>query len=258
MASAKRHLISLGSWPAAEQAQEPDEPLALEDDRSAANPPRHQQVDFPTFGFDINIEIHRNFGQWNKVPPKHLVTILHLTDPLAFNQKVLKNICTKGQKVPPKDKLPEPLEFATNIDPGSELGDLRSIRELTTMARAKNQVLGKRAKELVVPADWQEVGIYKLSVDGGQPVLLKTGSPAPLDFPGVDLASPYTNMNFSESRATLKSTSDISFMKLCVLLHTNGLSQSAHEPAFKKARHLTDSSSDMAPTTPGRSTSSGS
>ena len=258
VASVKRHLMALGSWPAAEQAHEPDEPLALEDDRCPANPPRHQQVDFPTFGFDINIEIHRDFGQWSKVPPKHLVTILHLTDPLAFNQKVLKNTCTKGQEVPPKDKLLELLGFATNIDPGSELGDFRSIGELTTTVRAKSQILGKKAEELVVPANWQELGIYKLLVGGGQPVLLKTGSPAPLDLPGVDLASLYTNMDFSEPRATLNSTSEFYFMKLCVFLHTNGLSQSAHEPAFKKARHLTDSSSDMAPTTPARSTSSGS
>ena len=95
-------------------------------------------------------------------------------------------------------------------------------------------------------------------MEDGQPVLLKTGSPAPLYLPGVDLASLYINMNFSESRATLNSTSDLSFMKLCVLLHTNGLSQSAHEPSFKRSRVVTDSCSDTAPTTPGRSNSSGS
>ena len=165
VASAKRHLISLGSWPAAEQAHEPDEPLALEDDRRPANPPHHQQVDLPTFGFDINIEIHRNFGQRNKAPPKHLVTILHLTDPLAFNQKVLKNMCTKGQKVPPKDKLLELLEFATNIDPGSELGDLRSIGELTAMVRAKKPDPGQEGQGVGSPSEL--AGVRDLQALGG-------------------------------------------------------------------------------------------
>jgi hypothetical protein len=241
VSSVKRHLISLEKWPSLDIV---DTNIAQDDSLEAVEDAEKAdvQVDFATFDFDINMEVHRNFLTWNKMPPKHMVTILHLTDPLAFNQRVLRNMCSKGQKVPPKEKLLELLEFATNIDPGSDIGDLRSIGEIATIVRGKNLILGKRAKELVVPVDWQEYGVYQFRVEDGQPVLYKVGSPATLDLPGVDITCLYISMNYSESRATLNSTTDLTFMKLCVLLHANGLADSASEPSFKRQK-MSDSNS---------------
>jgi len=208
-------------------------------------PPAPAQVDFPTFDIDINIEIHRNFAQWSKIPPQALGQHPPLDRPCGLQHegiKVLRNLCSKDQKVPPREKLLELLEFITGMDPSNDIGESRTTGSLATLARARNASLGKRGKELVAPVDWQEVGVYRLSVQAGVVQILKFGIPAPVAIPSdLEPSSLYIKMNSSESRATLSSTMDLAMSRLRVLLHTNGLVMSQEEPAFKY-RKLSDSS----------------
>jgi len=144
------------------------------------------EIGFSTFDIDVTVEVHGDFAHWCKISPRNLVSILHMTDPVAFNTRILKNLCAKGQKDHRKTSCWSFLEFATNIDPNNEVGEQRSLAHLTKQVSAMNIKLGRNGRELVLPVCWARDGVYQVKMLDDTLRLYKFGSPAPLDLPATD------------------------------------------------------------------------
>lgn len=113
--------------------------------------------------------IHRNFSTWHLVPPAHLQAILEGIEPITCSGGNLRAFIKRGCRSAPRSVLLELLEFTVDVDPSSSVGEDRVVSSIIDKFRARNEYNGRRGRELRFPHNWQEVGIFELSI--AEPVL---------------------------------------------------------------------------------------
>lgn len=90
-------------------------------------------------------------------------------EPISLSLPNLKSIIVRGQREQSKNNLLDILEFTTNLERGFCVrGKLRQ-REcehdaFTEYVKSLNVQSGRRAKDLLLPPDWQTQGIYSWKV----------------------------------------------------------------------------------------------
>lgn len=171
------------------------------------------------------VSVHRNFATWSQVPPRHLERILSAVEPISLNVRMLKVLCSPGQRVVPRDKLLHLLEFATNIDPSSQIGDERDLDSLIAFACERSVTLNRRAQQLRLPVDWSSTGVWHILTEGGATYLEKFGERVALPprvLTGHGASSLFVEMNWAECRATLRSKVGPSLHEVCsILFHSS-------------------------------------
>lgn len=212
----KNHLTSLGYWI---------------DDLNAAKAEKTDTTESPgklrvkyetgTGDFDLTSDLHRNYNVWSSVPSRNLKVLLHELEPISLHEKMQKALCGPNQREPPREKLLELLEFACNVDPCTEVGSQRKLDDILATLKQRNSLLGRRAKEIRLPPDWQDIGIYKLQLAGDAVMLSGLGKLvklAPSMLNGAPFDSLFIEANYSQNRATLRSNIDLVLQHACATL----------------------------------------
>lgn len=83
---------------------------------------------------------------------------------VALGPFALRALVKRGQRDLNQRSLAEILEFATNIDPRSDLQHhaFSAIEELCAYIKTVYDDLGRRCRDLELPPNWPQVGVYRL------------------------------------------------------------------------------------------------
>ena len=157
----KRHLKSIGMWDDVIVKKEKRKGAAKSDcsasdsgevdaDRTAVDNLDSAPV------FDLTVRIHRNFGTWATVPPKHLQTILHMAEPVSLHARVLKCYCAPGQRVLPRQTALRFLEFIAGIDPSAPIPVDLLLQTIVEYVKERNERNGRRCRLTEHPVNWEK------------------------------------------------------------------------------------------------------
>lgn len=116
----------------------------------------------------------------------------------------------------------EILQFITNLDPSEDLGDDKNLVSLCKTAKAKNDQLGGRGKQMVLPVNWRAAGVYALQQSASGDILIRKGGVShqvpPTKVQGLDFQELFIELSYSEQRAYLTATSRPSMKEPCMML----------------------------------------
>ena len=201
---------------------------------------------------NLQVEIHRNYlSSWSSMPPKHLSALLGALEPVSLGQGNQKNMLTKGARVVSKKFLLEILELSCNIDPQAPVSqaEVKNLSEIFSMLEKQNERYGRRARDLVLPPNWDTQGVYRIQTFGER-LWLRRGVEDMVELlalqPGDAAEQYYLEFNFSEHRAIIKHRHRHEFQQHAVLLFKS--SSGVDKPPCKKARRRSPDSG-----TPSRS-----
>ena len=109
-----------------------------------------------------NMVLHRNYGQWQLIPPTYVKWLLSQLQPVAFSANNLKSLCRKGQRQPPIDLMVELFEADTGVDPKTDLPDDRRLGALLAFLcdLKANRGGPDRCGNLRLPAEWPSDGVW--------------------------------------------------------------------------------------------------
>lgn len=180
---------------------------------------------------ELQVEVHRNFKTWSKMPPAHVTTLLGVVQPMAFASPMLKALRKKGQREVSSSVLLEYLEMECGVDPGSDIGHRRFLYEIAEDLLKRSASMGKPCTSMKLPAMWDAGdGVYELNEDQGVVMLTLGTDTVPVDPKDLNNA-PFSDLrvetNYSMQRASIRSISDPSLRSPCVLLHVKGLAMQA-------------------------------
>ena len=222
----KTHMLALGLWPPelptkrgkndeVEEETSEDQKLKLEEEENALRRSlviQPEEVD--ACGFDLSVVVHRNFSTWADLPPKYIRMLLHVAEPIALHEQILKSQLKKGQKEVPKEVSLPIFEFVTRLPLCQKLGDRRCLRWLAAIVVSRNRQGGRPAKNLRLPVDWARHGWWRWGFKDGYFTLTRRGGakhvvPIRLVDPSVHKPENVKLLaNESESRAHLKDSND--------------------------------------------------
>jgi hypothetical protein len=194
--------------------EEEDEQIEVEDRRLAGL----------SHNVNLDVEMHRNFATWAQIPPSHLMTVLHMIEPVALNAKVLHIYCKGAQRVVPKEVCLQFIEFTCDVDPSSTIDGERTLGSMVELCTSLNNANGRRAQMFEHPVSWAKMGFYTLGKnDELKYVLNKIGGsfrllPSKLLSQIDDPALLYIDQNHSERRSSLRHRKDKLFNVSCYQL----------------------------------------
>lgn len=186
-------------------AEAPAVPAASAPSSEAASPPEQPADNRDTTDGTV---IHRNFNTWHLVPPAHLATILEGIEPITFSAGNMRAFIKRGCRAPPRPILLELLEFTVDVDPSSSVGEDRNIQSIINKFKLRNQLNDRRGRELQLPRNWRDVGIFDVSIfepvltirerRGGASIVVAGVAVQQGDEQGINIDN-----NYSKLRATL-------------------------------------------------------
>lgn len=110
--------------------------------------------------------INNNFIKVANMPLCHLRKWLTLMEPVAFADAQLNSVCKHGRREESRELLAQLFEFVTGIPPNKLLFDDRSAEDAVMKFEATlkqlNTKMGRRARDLALPATWPDDGYYIL------------------------------------------------------------------------------------------------
>ena len=88
-------------------------------------------------------------------------------EPATFSAADLRLLLKKGQREASRDELMKLIEFISN-DAAEDTVDItcRSENKLIAMLCEANVALGRRGRDMPLPADWSEWAVYTYEVKG--------------------------------------------------------------------------------------------
>ena len=162
----KKHLQLKGVWPSSCDIAEQPEEVEAKNAVDAELPKQATEDELSGFdwcGHDMTVVLHRNYGHWHKVPPRHVRAMLHIMEPISLHSRMIKLLCFHGQREAPREPMLQMLEFCTGIDTNEALPS-QHVGTLTLMCRNLNDQRGNRLRNFRVasPIDWnrKELGVY--------------------------------------------------------------------------------------------------
>lgn len=106
---------------------------------------------------------HRNYITFRLTPCVEIEYCLTAVEPSAFSARNLKYLVEPGKRSIAKEALGELIEFTTGWDLDFKFSSQDRAREKKAQLCARqNVLLGRRARDLVLPTCWSEHGVYSI------------------------------------------------------------------------------------------------
>ena len=144
-------------------------------------------------------------------------------EPRSLSSANLKQIKCRGKHTSTTKGLCQLVEFATGLAPDTELtGAYRYWPYLQALLVALNKQRGRRCADLFLPPDWEAEGLYALVFEAGVVYVMHRFTKQRVavlaqKIPPMDCTDAlYIVCNWSEVRATLKSSSDVGHPGCCL------------------------------------------
>lgn len=111
--------------------------------------------------------LDKNQSHYQKLNLVEVQWLLSKCEPAALSESNLKALMRRGQRLESLSKLLEILEFISNESPQSSItGDHRMLGNLLKHIDSKNLETGRRGRDLSLPPDWEQQGVYRLAIFG--------------------------------------------------------------------------------------------
>ena len=185
---------------------------------------------------------NKNFNKLDNMPLVHLRIWLKTMEPVACSDAQVKSLISRGSREESRTSLAELMEFMTDLDPSVPIfsGTVRDDIAMKTFSDhlvKVNESLGRRARDLPLPADWAKHGFYLIMFISGKAFLLNRFTnqiaPPPDDMdqgPGQHIQ---LEANFSENRACVRLAGSMEARLCKTIMQAAPLSL---EPAMKKIK----------------------
>ena len=168
--------------------------------------------------------------------------VLSLIEPISLGPLALRGCLEKGNREVTKSSLLELIEFSTGLDPSTALhGEFKHIPTLKAQLGVLNAQVGRRARDLQLPAQWGLHGVYLLDCsDPSEPMLIHQYAGWKSKIPKtsgdiIDASGLQTSHNYSESRAKLHfSDASLDFIYCSSVSPDSGGHTGLLTPPFKK------------------------
>ena len=173
---------------------------ALMNDSAALLSGSSNTEDFAHVPFDRN---HSTYGDLGSRMLEKLLTTL---EPQVCSKDNLNRIRDCGQRVIPKQKLLEILEFAVGVKRTDVIPmQLRTYALVSTHIAATYMTNGRRLATLQLPVDWQRAGVYTCTRDGNKVVISSLECPQKQAMVEVPLDKAlWVEHNYSACEAVLR------------------------------------------------------
>ena len=254
------YLMSIGLW------QGNGQPLAIEGDsgkevlstpvkakpaaKACAGKGHEEETAKDDMGSQkVPMQIHKNFSKMENMPLVHLRAWLTAMEPVALSEAQLKVLVKRGSCDASRHSLTELLEYTTNLDPSAPLfaegRDEETLSKFTEQLLQLNASMGRRARDLQLPANWSRDGFYHVKVIDGKAFLwhrLKDTYAPPTGFleQPANLQGVTVELNFSENRACIKTGSGPFDTMLCRAVMDGAPRAIDGQPPCKKGRRSPD------------------
>lgn len=94
-------------------------------------------------------------------------------EPQSLGRHSLRALVPENRREVQYSDMLELLEFMTDLDPATPItGDLRRTDELFNELQSRNLANNRRARELLLPPNWQEKGFYQIRDHNGDKLVL--------------------------------------------------------------------------------------
>lgn len=142
--------------------------------------------------------------------------ILEFCEPGTLSVPNLRRMLTRGKAQANKEVMQKLVEMVTGMSPDTALsGKLADLQNFKAYCKSCHEARGRRGRDLTLPPNWQEDGIYSIAEVRSSGVVVHhkfTGAVAMIELDKVPpfkcLQDLYINANWSETRATISSTRD--------------------------------------------------
>jgi hypothetical protein len=230
LSSCKHHMVSNGWWLSEVEIKALQETSRRDDKGEGDDADSGVDTAEGPLAFqdrkELQIEVHRNFATWSRVPPAHLTLVLAAIEEVSMSAAALKGLRKKGQREVPSSKLLELLERETGCDPMSQIGPRRFLWQLAEDLSKRSLAEGRPLQFVQLPAKWNgDDGVYKLLELSGVLYIQSKSGRAKLLYDDVQtrlLSDLRIENNFSVQRACVKSRLDTTISPNCLLLLLKG------------------------------------
>ena len=150
--------------------------------------------------------------------------MLEGVDPIVFSRANARSMIVRGNSDCSKQQLVRIVEFATGESGEFGLvGTMRVWDEVLRHLKACARARASRWSRLIMPVDWNMVGLYRKQIRDGHLQIVHNYTHAALDFDidvsnNSDLADVYVKYNWSETRCVVESKSK-SFDPIRLIAH---------------------------------------
>jgi hypothetical protein len=204
---------------------EPSCMKALEDKASPAHESGSQEIEDSAEGEDDGKFLPKNAASFPTMPVKHIKAILLAIEPVTFSTANMKGMMARGARDVGRAELLKLLEFCTNVAPTSTVApEHKDVAVLHAYMQVLNKELGRRARDLTFPVNWEAQGIYTVQMLEGKPACAitrnDTKEECQVAIP-IDVKSVFVDCNWSELRATVRQH-DGYWQQSCALLFAGG------------------------------------
>lgn len=193
-----------------------------------------------SWAFDEDLPMCPKWKEYRDLPPAVLVYILGKMEPASLSFHALRALARRGSKAPPKAVLNEIHEHLTDIDVMQSLTRLRTVAEICLFSCDKNEQLGRRGRDLVLPPCWNGVhGMCKHNVEDARVSIRCKGMNDWVVVPDLEVGHDDVvriDMNFSLFRAALV-VGDYEPLNLQHVLARAGKSKATTPQAKRKRCH---------------------
>lgn len=163
-----------------------------------------------------------------------LVSLCSGIERIVFSKSALTALQKRGHREPPRASLLELIEFTTGLEPSMEVDvSEEKLEQTKAVMHDLNMRYGRRGLELSLPASWADQGVYELTINAqAETASIKNRY---LDIQrripqhvttGYNLKNLYLDMNFSASRAMLRSRMGMLSFSVILLFSSQALSES--------------------------------
>jgi hypothetical protein len=195
----------------------------------APSPSKHEEAAMPAEDVDPTDQVPTKYWTLDSLSPHAMATkLLCQAEPTSLSMANLKQITKKGEALMNHQKHMRLLEFVSGLPGDFGLtGVYRSWHRLADLVKQRSLHRGRRCRDVVLPVDFDDFGIYMILRDPsdcvativkhrftGQQVAFK---PADLP-PHENIAELYIANNWSELRAAIQSKADPLHSKAVLLI----------------------------------------
>lgn len=240
--------VSSGSCGASDPLQPPQKGAAEEIDECG------EQVDEPNTpgGWD------KNTCKWEQMPVEKMELALRAAEPAVFTVANMKVLIRRGARSANQLTLVKYLEFMTGSSPSGSIPEAVKDGQLESVVKQLNEQAGRRAKELVLPADWATSGIYAVRLEGTQLIASHRFLDKEVVVAGKynSAQSFFVDANWSETKAEIHEKGGFFQQPLYILFFRNELAEKdvpvvITGAAAKGRRHAKTSGANMTIGKPG-------
>ena len=114
-------------------------------------------------------DIPKCYTTVGSIPPKYLFEVVGKVGEISLSKNSMRALCSKGAKMPSKEKLMELFEGLSGMEPEDGLrSDLHRMEALALGVRLRYHKMDRWARDVVLPCNWVSDGHYELKIVNGE------------------------------------------------------------------------------------------